>query len=190
MSNSEAAEQGSGAHDASSERVDWRNVPSRPCPVAESLELFGDRWSILIIRDVMNGVRRFDDLVDRLGISRATLSDRLRRLVTAGILVTAEYDSGRGRTRTEYRLSESGRELRNVLIALREWGDRHVLGEGNEPLRLVDRMSGHGVHLRLVDDETGEVVEPRRLAHVPGPAFRPDSDRSHHPADTTPGATE
>jgi len=161
------------------DRVEWKRLASRPCPVADSLDLFGDRWSILIIRDVMNGVRRFDDLVARLEISRATLSDRLRRLTAAGILVTADYDSGRGRTRVEYRMSERGWDLRNVLIALREWGDRHVLGEGNEPLTLVDRTTGHGVRLQLVDDETGEVVEPRHLAHVPGPAFHAVSERAH-----------
>ncbi len=157
--------------------VKWRDLPPRPCPVAESLDLFGDRWSILIIRDVMNGVRRFDDLVRRLEISRATLADRLRRLVAAGILVTAEYDSGRGRTRTEYRMSESGWELRHVLIALREWGDRHLLGEGNEPLRLIDRTTGHGVRLQLVDEQTGQVVEPRHLTHIPGPALDPGDER-------------
>ena len=151
--------------------IDWNRLPTRPCPVAESLDLFGDRWSMLIIRDVMNGVRRFDDLVARLGISRATLADRLRRLTAAGILVTAEYDSGRGRTRIEYRMSPRGWDLRHVLIALREWGDRHVLGEGNEPLRLVDRTTGHGVRLQLVDHETGEAVEPQQLRHVRGPAF-------------------
>jgi len=153
------------------ERVNWKDLPPRPCPVAESLDLFGDRWSILIIRDVMNGVRRFDDLVERLAISRATLSDRLRRLTAAGILVTADYDAGRGRTRTEYRMSESGWELRHVLIALREWGDRHVLGPGNEPLRLVDRTTGNPVRLQLVDDETGTVVDPANLVHIAGPSF-------------------
>lgn len=133
---------------------------------------------MLIIRDVMNGVRRFDDLVRRLEISRATLADRLRRLVAAGILVTAEYDSGRGRTRIEYQMSASGWELRNVLIALREWGDRHLFGEGNEPLALVDRTTGHGVRLQLVDEQTGAVVEPRHLTHVPGPAFGTRDERS------------
>jgi DNA-binding HxlR family transcriptional regulator len=157
--------------------VEWRDLPPRPCPVAESLELFGDRWSMLIIRDVMNGVRRFDDLVRRLDISRATLADRLRRLVAAGILVTADYDSGRGRTRTEYRMSASGWELRNVLIALREWGDRNLFGDGNEPLLLVDRTTGHGVRLQLVDEETGQAVEPRDLMHVPGPAFDAGNER-------------
>ena len=152
-------------------RVDWRHLPPRPCPVAESLDLFGDRWSILVIRDLMNGVRRFDDLVERLAISRATLSDRLRRLTAAGIIEPAFYDSSRGRTRTEYRPTERGWELRNVLIALREWGDSHVLGDGNEPLTLVDRSTGHSVRLQLIDQETGKPVEARNLRYVPGPAY-------------------
>lgn len=148
------------------ERVDWKALPARPCPVAGSLDLLGDRWSILVVRDVMNGVRRFDDLVGRLGVSRATLSDRLRRLVSAGILVPAPYQTDRGQTREEYRLTEKGWELRHVLIALREWGDRHALGDDDVPLRLVDRESGHDVQLRLVDAETGDEVEPRRLVYV------------------------
>jgi len=151
--------------------LNWLDLPTRPCPVSSALDLFGDRWSMLIIRDVMNGVHRFDDLVSRLAISRATLTDRLRRLTANGILVTAEYDDARGRVRTEYRLSERGWDLQLVLIALREWGDKHVLGEGNEPLRLVDRATGNGVHLELIDDGTGEIVERRMLRHVPGPAF-------------------
>lgn len=151
--------------------LDWKRLAPRPCPVAESLDLFGDRWSILVIRDVMNGVRRFDDLVERLEISRATLSDRLRRLTAAGIIETAPYESNRGRTRTEYRPTDRGWDLRNVLIALREWGDSHVLGEGNEPLTLVDRTTGHSVRLQLIDQETGEAVEPRHLRYVPGPAY-------------------
>lgn len=166
--------------------VDWKRLPARPCPVAESLDLFGDRWSILLIRDIMNGVRRFDDLVDRLDVSRATLSDRLRRLTAAGILTTADYQSTRGRTRTEYRLTERGWDLRNVLIALREWGDQHVLGEGNEPLALTDRTTGHRVRLQLVDAETGQPVEPRTLMHVAGPGARSTPAATD---DTTEGTT-
>ena len=75
--------------------MDWKTVASDPCPVSSSLELFGDRWSMLVIRDVMNGVRRFDDLVERLSISRATLADRLRRLTASGILAPSEYEDSR-----------------------------------------------------------------------------------------------
>ena len=153
------------------ERLNWREVATRPCPVASALDLFGDRWSMLIIRDVMNGVHRFDDLVARLEISRATLTDRLRRLTANGILVTADYDDARGRVRTEYRLSDRGWDLQFVFVALREWGDRHALGEGGAPLRLVSRLTGNGVHLELVDDDTSEIVEGRMVRHVPGPAF-------------------
>ena len=152
--------------------MDWKQMAPAPCPVNSALELFGDRWSVLIISDVMNGVRRFDELVARLSVSRATLSDRLRRLVEARILVPSAYLDGRGRHRTEYRLTERGRDLRFVLIALREWGDKHVLGEGNEPLRLVDGDSGRDLRLGLIDPESGEAVDPAGARLVPGPAFR------------------
>jgi DNA-binding HxlR family transcriptional regulator len=151
--------------------MDWKDVPLEPCPVGSALGLFGDRWSILIIRDVMNGVRRFDELVDRLGVSRATLSDRLGRLVDAGLIEPSDYTDSRGRVRAEYRLTPKGWDLRFVLIALREWGDRHVMGAGREPLRLVERESGHDVRLALVDAESDAVVDPRRVQLIPGPGF-------------------
>ncbi len=156
-------------------RLDWESVPSEPCPVSSTLELVGDRWSLLIVRDVMNGVRRFDALTRRLGIGRATLAARLRRLVDDGILTTGEYVDRRGRTRSEYRLTDRGWALRPVLIALRDWGDAHVLGEGNELLHLVDRDTSHPVHLGFVDDETGREVDARAVVSVPGPGFPPEA---------------
>lgn len=151
--------------------MEWKDVRLQTCPVGSALELFGDRWSILIIRDVMNGVRRFDELVDRLGVSRATLSDRLGRLMDGGLVEMADYTDSRGRVRSEYRLTAKGWDLRFVLIALREWGDRHVIGAGNEPLRLVERDSGRELTLALVDAESGSVVDPRSVRVVPGPGF-------------------
>jgi len=151
--------------------MDWKDLPREPCPVGSALDLFGDRWSILIVRDVMNGVRRFDELVARLGVSRATLSDRLARLVDAGLIELSDYTDSRGRVRSEYRLTAKGWDLRFVLIALREWGDRHVIGAGHEPLRLVDRDSGRDVRLALVDARSDTVVDPRQVRLVPGPGF-------------------
>jgi len=151
--------------------MDWKDLPREPCPVASALDLFGDRWSILIVRDVMNGVRRFDELVARLGVSRATLSDRLARLVDAGLIELSDYTDSRGRVRSEYRLTAKGWDLRFVLIALREWGDRHVIGAGQEPLRLVDRDSDRDVRLALVDADSDALVDPRQVRLVPGPGF-------------------
>ena len=157
--------------------MEWKEVAATPCPVASALDLFGDRWSMLIIRDVMNGVRRFDDLIDRLEISRATLSDRLRRLTEATILKTVDYTDGRGRVRSEYRLTQRGWDLQFVLVALREWGDKHALGEGNEPLRLVAAGSGRDVRLALFDTSSGELVDSRKVELVPGPAFKTSGSR-------------
>ena len=159
--------------------MDWRDVATRPCPVSSALDVFGDRWSMLVIRDVMNGVRRFDDLVERLAISRATLTDRLRRLTSAGILVPTAYHDSRGRRRDEYRLTAKGWDLQFVFIALREWGDRNVIGAGHEPLRLVDGRSGRDVRLAVVDAGSGAEVDRRSVVNVPGPGFRTrDGDAS------------
>lgn len=155
--------------------MNWEQVPSEPCPVSSTLDLVGDRWSLLVVRDVMNGVRRFDALAHRLGIGRATLSDRLRRLVDHGILETGDYVDRRGRTRSEYRLTERGWALRNVVIALRDWGDRHMLGDGNELLHLVHRDTLHPVRLALVDATTGREVESRSVVSIPGPGFPVDA---------------
>ncbi|MFV0524133.1 MAG: winged helix-turn-helix transcriptional regulator [Acidimicrobiales bacterium] len=159
-----------GSVSAAQLRMDWERVPPVPCPVSSTLDLVGDRWSLLIVRDVMNGVRRFDGLTKRLGIGRATLSARLRQLVDDGILETADYLDRRGRTRSEYRLTDRGWALRHVVVALRDWGDAHVIGEGNELLHLVDRTSGRPVRLAFVDD-TGSEVDDRDVMTGPGPGF-------------------
>lgn len=96
--------------------------------------LIGDRWSVLVLRDVFRGVRRFEELHGDLGVSRAVLSDRLRRLTDAGVLTRVQYQ--RRPDRFEYRLTEMGRELSPVLVALLRWGDRWV-GAGDPTAVLV-----------------------------------------------------
>lgn len=93
------------------------------CPVARTLDLVGDRWSLLIVRDAMDGARAFTDFQQRTGIARNILADRLRRLVERGVLDRRTAESGK---RQVYSLTPAGRDLFTVVVALRQWGERHA----------------------------------------------------------------
>jgi len=130
------------------------------CPVAETLDVIGEWWSLLVVRDVFRGIRRFDALQESLGIARNILARRLRALVASGILEKRAY--AERPVRYEYRLTEKGRALFPVLVTMMEWGNRWAPPE--EPLvRLVDAATGRAVTPLLVDASTGAPLEPRRL---------------------------
>ena len=137
------------------------------CSIAQALEVVGEWWTLLILRDVFLGVRRFDDFVERLGVSRNVLTDRLDTLVAGGILERRPYDTGRGRY--DYVLTDKGRDLWPVLTTLREWGDRWILGEGNEPIVIEHRSCGEVTHLRHSCDQCGEELDGRSVVVRPGP---------------------
>jgi DNA-binding HxlR family transcriptional regulator len=101
--------------------------------IAEVARLVGDKWAMLVVRDVFRGVRRFDDLCGDLGVGRAVLADRLKRLVEAGVLTKSPY--GERPVRYEYRLTEMGMELSPMLVALLRWGDRWL--GGGEPTAVL-----------------------------------------------------
>ena len=107
--------------------------------MASTLEVIGERWTLLIIRDVFLGIRRFDDLQRDLGVARNILQARLERLVEEGILVKRPYQERP--LRCEYRLTEKGADLWPVLVALLQWGDRYAL-EGERPMILQHRGCG------------------------------------------------
>lgn len=111
---------------------DWTDAT---CPVARMLDLVGDRWSLLIIRDAMDGARAFTDFQHRTGIARNILTDRLRRLVERGILDRETAPSGR---RQHYALTDTGRDLFTVIVAMRQWGERHAFTPGEPRSTLVD----------------------------------------------------
>lgn len=140
------------------------------CSIAQALEIVGEWWTLLILRDVFLGVRRFDDFVERLGISRNVLTDRLDKLVGAGVLERHPYDEARGRY--DYVLTDKGRDLWPVLTTLREWGDRWILGDGNEPIVLEHRSCGAVTHLRPTCDHCGEPLDARSVVARPGPGAR------------------
>lgn len=143
------------------------------CSIAQSLEIIGEWWTLLVIRDAFLGVRRFDDFVERLGISRNVLTNRLDTLVEAGVLERHMYDEGRGRA--DYILTAKGRALWPVVATLREWGDEWVLGEGNEPVVLKHQTCGEVTHLRHSCDRCGEELDASSVRAVAGPAAGPDS---------------
>src|ERR1700730_10383046 len=101
---------------------------SDTCSIARTLALVGDRWTLLVLRDVANGVRRFGDLADHLGIARNVLSSRLTALTRAGLVERTAYRVAGERERHEYRLNGSGRELIPILLAFMDWGDRNLAG--------------------------------------------------------------
>jgi DNA-binding HxlR family transcriptional regulator len=138
------------------------------CSIAQTLELVGEWWTLLIVRDVFLGVRRFDDFVERLGISRNVLTDRLDKLVDAEILERRPYDVGRGRY--DYVLTDRGRALWPVLTSLRQWGDEWLLGAGNEPIVLRHVGCGHLTHVESACGECGERIDAASVRAEPGPS--------------------
>lgn len=138
------------------------------CSIAGALETVGDRWSLLVVRDLILGLSRFDDLQSSTGIPPQTLATRLRQLDQSGIVTKRPYQH-RPR-RYDYVLTDKGRDLVVVMTALREWGDRWNLhGTIGPPLQVYDKTTGHGVTLALVDTNTGDIVTPDQLAARPGP---------------------
>ncbi|MEV0686439.1 helix-turn-helix domain-containing protein [Nocardia sp. NPDC050378] len=138
---------------ASTVRVD-REWTDTTCPVARTVDLVGDRWSLLIVRDAMDGPASFTDLRQRLGIARNILADRLRRLVDDGILATSATASGK---RHVYELTPAGQDLFTVVVALRQWGESHAFADDEPRSTLVDRDGRPLAELRP-RDRAGTVV--------------------------------
>src|SRR4051794_24005340 len=136
------------------------------CSIAQSLEVVGEWWTLLILRDAFLGVRRFDDFVERLGISRNILTDRLDTLVGSGIMERRPYDAARGRF--DYVLTDKGRALWPVLTALRQWGDEWVYGAGNEPLVIEHRGCGCLTTARMTCSECGGDLDARSVRVAEG----------------------
>jgi DNA-binding HxlR family transcriptional regulator len=116
-----------------------RDYPTQYCSVAATLEVIGERWTILILRDVFMGIRRFEDMQRDLGVARNILQTRLERLVEAGILRKRPYQERP--LRHEYRLTEKGADLWPVLVSLLKWGDKYAI-EGERPMILQHRECG------------------------------------------------
>ncbi len=152
-----------------------RDYEGQNCSIARALELVGERWTLLIVRDAFLGLKRFDQFQDSLGIASNVLTSRLDRLVEAGVFERVRYQQRPDRY--EYALTKRGRELRTPLLALMQWGD----GLGGEPPRLARRKSdGTPVMATLVGTD-GKPVDPSEIEVVPGPGAT-RRGRQHVPA--------
>jgi len=142
------------------------------CTVGRTMAILGERWTFVVLREVFNGVRRFDDIRRHCGIPRQVLSNRLALLVDQGILRREPYREPGERARDEYRLTDKGFDLYPVLVAIADWGDRYVADPDGPPVEFVHRDCGSPVRA-VVECAAGHRVErPRDLAPRPGPGAR------------------
>ncbi len=146
-----------------------RTYEEQHCSIAGSLEILGDRWTLLIVRDACLGVTRFADFQSRLGLARTVLSDRLARLTAEGVFERHRYQDQP--ERYEYLLTQRGRDVWPVLNALMTWGDQHVMG-GQAPFRILHRGCGGPVDERRRCETCGQEVDVTQVRRVPGPGAR------------------
>ncbi|MDQ5894080.1 MAG: hypothetical protein QG596_341 [Actinomycetota bacterium] len=144
----------------------YEELIEQPCSITRPMTVLGDRWTFLIVKQSFAGVRRFEDFLTSLGISRGLLSERLDRLVEHGILDREPYKDER-RTRMEYRLTTKGRDLYPILIAIRDWGDTYMAPDG-PPVHYRHAGCGGEAHVHITCDKCGEELSAHDVAPEPG----------------------
>ena len=132
----------------------------RVCSIARTLDVVGERWALLVVREVFLGNHRFDQMVRRTGAPRDTLTARLRTLVEAGVLERRQYSDHP--PRFEYQLTDAGRDLYPVILALLQWGDTHRAGEEGPPL-VLEHACGQVLHTATVCRACGEEVRTEQV---------------------------
>ena len=138
------------------------------CSLAQTLDVVGERWTFLILRDAFFGLRKFSQFRDNLGIAKNILSQRLNRLVEEGILEkTMPADKGHA----EYRLTEKGLDLQPVLLAMTHWGDKYKPHPSGRRLEFVDRKTDRPIRRMSAVSEDGRALAPRDIKSIPGPGL-------------------
>ncbi|MFD7300923.1 winged helix-turn-helix transcriptional regulator [Streptomyces pharetrae] len=140
-----------------------------PCSIARTVDLLGDAWTLLVLREVFYGQSRFDGFVDSLGIARNTLADRLRRLEDAGLLERHAYQSDP--VRHEYLPTEMGRDFFGVMAAINAWGDRWLAEDAGEPVVMHHTSCGHDTRARVVCSSCGEPLNDENVTVRTGPGY-------------------
>jgi DNA-binding HxlR family transcriptional regulator len=150
------------------EKVKISSFKGMACSIAGAADIVGDKWTILLVRDLFIGISKFDDFHTSLDIPTTTLANRLKVLTDRGLVEKRPYQSSP--TRFAYRLTQKGRDLWPVLLAIAHWGDKYNMsGCGAAPMVFVDRTSGEEVKLLAVGSETGRPLRPSAIELIAGP---------------------
>ncbi len=139
----------------------WNDLQNQACPVARGLSVIGDRWTMLVLRDCFLGVRRFEQMQERLGITRHVLADRLRKLEANGVLRREPYQQRP--LRHEYRLTDRGKALYPVLVSVIEWANVHVPPPVEPSVTLLSKETGKPIAPVLVDANSGQAITHRSV---------------------------
>jgi DNA-binding HxlR family transcriptional regulator len=142
------------------------------CSLAGALEVIGERWSLLIVRDVLLGLRRFDEIQADLGIARNVLNARLTRLLDQGVLEKRLYQERP--PRYEYRLTDKGLDLWPAIVALMQWGNRYTSPAAGPPVLLEHRGCGGAVDEHRICETCGARLSVRDVRALPGPGATPE----------------
>ncbi len=145
----------------------YRPFEDQNCSIARALAILGGRWTLLVMREVLLGRRRFADIRRNVGVAPNILSDRLQMLVDLGLLERRRYSEHP--ESFEYVPTRKGRDVSRLLVALQEWGDEHAAGPAGPPRVVVHTACGHDAHPELRCAHCGGVIEPYELAVRPGP---------------------
>lgn len=140
---------------------------TQSCPIAATANILGDRWTLLVLREAFRGVTRFGEFQKATGAAKTILSKRLAHLVQQGLLET--FEIGATGSRSAYRLTSKGMSLSTVLIALHQWGNAQIYGQGKEPILLVESDTGEVIPNIKVRSVNGGTLSPEDIKFKPGP---------------------
>ena len=142
------------------------------CSIRRALDVLGEKWTLLVLREAIYGVRRFDDFARALRCGRGVLSARLKTLTESGVLERKEYLEAGQRPRAEYRLTDKGLDLFPALLALSQWSERWMPPPDGPIARVTDRRSGRAVAVVMTSSTAAETLAMRDVVIAPGPGAK------------------
>ena len=149
------------------EGLDHSKLTLENCPISKSIAEIGNKWVLLLLREAFMGTRRFDEFQEHLGISKSVLSNKLKMMLNKNLLTKVDYKERNNRTRSEYQLTNKGKDLLEVVMSLLNWGNKYLVETNEETIFLVDNIEKKPVSLSYVNAK-GEIIRRRDLLRISG----------------------